>query len=219
MRNRQFLPALATLLLAATVHAVPVHFDVDSHYSAPSYRGSFLHGATGCNGLHAELYMCGSFLDRITSGYINGDLSGGVLTITGGELNTVNDTVVLTGGTIGGAFTWFIETASHGLFEYVDLSAIPGSPYTAGNQPNSLTQSGSTVTMVLWGQNRHSPTLSGFDAARFDPGIEKMGMDLVAVARVPEPTVLVLFLIGIAALAYLRTARAERQPVHPETTD
>lgn len=190
---------------SAAAQASLVTYEVRSPYSAGNFSASWLHQATGCNSLNSGLYMCGA-KQAISSGQITGNQSGGVLHVTGGVLNGASETVQITGGRIGGAFGWTLETLAHGTFEFVDLSALSGSPFNSGSKPNSFNTGGAgTDNLVLWGQNFAAPGLSA-DPSIFTAGVPRWGLDLYAV-KVPEPATLALWLCGIAGLVLVRRRR------------
>ena len=191
MELRRLLAATVLVLSSAAASATPAWYLVDSNYTAPSFSASWLHAATGCN--MGGLYMCGA-KERITAGEIHGNLSGGVLTIANGFLTTATQTVAITGGTLGGAYDWFIETSTHGTFQFVDLSGL--SMYGASKQPNSFNTANDPNDIVLWGQNF---------AAGQPPASNRWGLDLYAV-RVPAPGT-ALILAGACALLLLRRRR------------
>lgn len=199
---------LSSLFVSGLANAIPVTYDVRSPYASANYSASWLHSATACNGLHASLFMCGNVKESITSGFVTGDQAGGVLTISGGQLITASHTVDITGGRIGGAFGWSVETAAHGTFEFLDLSpaSVAGSPYTSSSQPNRFNTGGpSADSFVLWGQNFAAPGLSSGNV--MFQNAARWGIDLYAV-RVPEPSAFGLLVLGVIGLVLVRRRHA-----------
>lgn len=203
-RRLTALGSIAALsLLFSTAHAVPVSYEVHSNYTAPNYSASWLHEATGCNSLNAGLYMCGT-KSRIESGTLSGDLNSGILSNVTGELRTATQTIRVTAGVLGGAFAWYLTTDLYGTFEFLDLSALPGSPYNASNQPNSFNTSNDPNDLVLWGQNFAAPGLSSASTP-FVNGVARRGIDLYA-QRIPvlEPGTVLLLVVGVVGLVLVR---------------
>lgn len=192
MKLRTILTTAAALAISSTAIADPVVYEIESNYSAGNFSASWMHGATGCQGwgpnTEDKVYMCGDPLLPIT-GFIEGDLSGGVLNITGGTMNVGGtDYEVYEGqlGAFGGSAIWGINIEFFG--EFLFESFLMGS-----GMPNMFDGD----TMILWGQN--------LDAYAFDPGLRdayRWGMDLYATrVSVPEPSVLALMLVGLAGVA------------------
>ncbi len=199
IKGLQHLAVIAAGVLVMTPAAAdPVLYEIQSEYSAGGFSASWMHGATGCAGIGPNsedtLYMCGNPQYAIT-GYIEGHLDDELLTITGGSMNVGGtDYDVYEGqlGTFGGSAVWGINIEHFGEFLFESLSMGSGMPnYFDGN------------SMVLWGQN--------LDAYVFDPGFRnphRWGMDLYATrVKVPEPSALALFLMGLAALVVTTNRR------------
>ena len=222
MRLHPYLLILVLVSSATQIQAAPVTIEILSPVKDNGFHFSYEHTAERSD--PTGTYYYGGELTAALSGELTGDLTGGVLTISGGELlrlaksdGTVplNDAPYdLTLGTmrLKGVLDFrnqdlndesLLGSLHYETFDADGVQTDSGTWYFANrdfsnatHRPNNLSDEGD---LRLWGNNW--PNHRGLiDRASYAPNLrERLGIDLggrVVTQPIPEPTSVILFVAG-----------------------
>lgn len=204
---------LGTLLIGQVAWAIPATYTIDTG-ALPASSANWLYRVNNdCNGTSSldlngnstadTLHFCGSEYFQ-AYGSVSGDWDGERLT---GLSGTLLDSKIL-GGSLGGAFysaamrpLWTIVTDLFGTFVFEELDPAV----------NLITKN----ALTLWGQNLVAYGLSETCARAAGPGVtpcKAKALDIASTVSVPEPTPLLMLLLGLGGMAYtLRVQMAARR--------
>lgn len=233
MRLRSYIPAIILSSLALQVTAAPVEINILAPARDNNFHYSYTHTAEYAD--PSGVYYYGGTPTSALSGTLSGDLTAGILTISGGELlrmakpdgsvplNSNPYDRVLGRMTLTGSLDFtnqglndesLIGSLSYTLYDPAGTETGSGAWYFANrdfsnavNKPNNLGDDG---TLRLWGNN-WDPT----SRIHYTPGPDGLGIDLggqVVTAPIPEPASVVLFGAGAAIVggAVLRKRKQEQ---------